>query len=789
MSEGILTGVTDSSASNPGVSARISWGGTQLQVPVLLDSGSDANFLCPTLVRRLGIPTVPLASPMRPFAITGVQLEEVRRATVPIKVLVSGNHQEEIVLRASLVLGRPWMRNYNPQVDWSRGLIMGWSPQCHATCLQSAARKWSAPSAPARASPDLSSIPPEYHDLGEVFNKSRATSLPPHRAYDCAIDLAGTTPPRGRLFSLSAPERLAMEKYIGESLAAGLIRPSSSTAGAGFFFVGKKDGGLRPCIDYRGLNSITVKNRYPIPLISSAFATLQKARFFTELDLRNAYHLVRMREGDEWKTTFNTPRGHYEYLVMPFGLMNAPAVFQALVNDVLRDVINHNVFVYLDDILVFSETLEEHVAHVRLILQRLLENRLYAKAEKCEFHRSTVQFLGFVVSRGKIAMDPSKTEAVMSWPTPTDRRELQRFLGFSNFYRRFIRRFSSTVRPLTALTSTKVPFHWTPEADTTFTALKTRFSTAPILVMPDPERQFILEVDACDTVLSQRAPDGKVHPCAFFSRRLTPAERNYAVGDREKLALEEWCHLLDGATVPFLLWMDHRNLEYLRSAKRLNPRQARWSLLFNRFDFSLSYRPGSRNGKPDALSRLHAPPPEVQTPETILPAQTLVAATRLEIEDRVKRSLGSEAPPEDTPTNRMYMPDDARPDVLQWAHSSSLACHPGVRRTLTLLNRRFWWPSVRRDLEEFMAACPVCARAKGNSQHPQGLLQPLPVPCHPWSYIAVDFVMGLPESQGSSVILTIVDRFSKSAHFVALPKLPSAKETAQLLVQHVFWLH
>ena len=166
-------------------------------------------------------------------------------------------------------------------------------------------------SSPANISPDLSSVPPQYHNLGEVFSKSRATSLLSHRSYDCVIDLiAGTSPPRGCLLSLSAPERLTMEKYIGESLAAGLIRPSSSPAGAGFFFVGKKDGTLRPCIDYRGLNAITVKNRYPIPLISSAFSMLQKAHFFTKLDLRNAYHLVRIREGDEWKTAFKTPRGH-----------------------------------------------------------------------------------------------------------------------------------------------------------------------------------------------------------------------------------------------------------------------------------------------------------------------------------------------------------------------------------------------------------------------------------------------------------------------------------------------
>ena len=192
-----------------------------------------------------------------------------------------------------------------------------------------------------------------------------------------------------------------------EELQSVRIRPSSSPAGAGFFFVSKKDGSLRLCIDYRGLNGITVKNRYPIPLISSAFSSLQKANFFTKLDLRNAYHLVRIKEGDEWKTAFNTPRGHYEYLVMPFGLTNAPAVFQALVNDVLRDVINQNIFVYLDDILIFSDTLEEHITHVRLVLQRLLENRLFAKAEKCEFHRTTVQFLG--------------TDAVGSWPIPTNR--------------------------------------------------------------------------------------------------------------------------------------------------------------------------------------------------------------------------------------------------------------------------------------------------------------------------------------------------------------------------------
>ena len=190
-----------------------------------------------------------------------------------------------------------------------------------------------------------------------------------------------------------------MDEYINNSLAAGIIPPSSSHAGAGFLFVDKKDKSLRPWIDYRGLNDVTIKNRYPLPLISSAFELLQGASLFTKLDLRNAYHLVRIREGDEWKTAFNTPRGHYKYLVMPFGLTNAPAVFQALVNDVLRDFLNVFLFVYLDDIVIFSKSEQEHLQHVHCVLQRLLENQLFVKAEKSEFHTTEVSFLGYIISR------------------------------------------------------------------------------------------------------------------------------------------------------------------------------------------------------------------------------------------------------------------------------------------------------------------------------------------------------------------------------------------------------
>ena len=286
-----------------------------------------------------------------------------------------------------IFLGFPWLSLHNPHVNWSDNIILGWSWFFLSSCLKSAFMPVSP--SPAAEFPDLSKVPQEYMDLKPVFSKSRAVSLPPHRPYDYAIELLpDTSPPKGRLYSLSPSERGAMNRYILDSLAAGIIRPSLSPAGAGFFFGGKKDGSLRPCINYRGLNDITIKNRYPLPLMSTAFELLQ-GHSFTKLDLRNAYHFVRIREGDEWKTAFNTPTGHYEYLVVLFGLTNAPAVFQTLVNDVLQDIF---VFVYLDDILIFSHFLDYYRLHVRQVIQRLLKNKLFVKAEKCEFHRNSVSF-------------------------------------------------------------------------------------------------------------------------------------------------------------------------------------------------------------------------------------------------------------------------------------------------------------------------------------------------------------------------------------------------------------
>ncbi|KAK3538562.1 hypothetical protein QTP86_006724 [Hemibagrus guttatus] len=624
------------------------------------------------------------------------------------------------------------------------------------------------------------------------LDPQKASKLPPHRPWDCAIDLIPGEPvPKGRIYSLTLPEEKAMEEYIKEALAQGYICPSTSPAASSFFFVAKKDGGLRPCIDYRALNKITVKFRYPLPLVPAALERLRGATVFTKLDLRSAYNLIRIRKGDEWKTAFVTPTGHYEYRVMPYGLANAPSVFQDFMHEVLRDFLHKFVVVYIDDILIYSRSMADHQRHVAEVLHRLRDHNLFLKAEKCLFHQPTVQFLGYVIDHSGVRMDEKKVTAVRDWPAPTTVKELQRFLGFANFYRRFIRGYSSVTSPLTNLLRNKPKtLVWTPAATHAFQTLKQAFTTAPLLVHPDPELPFIVEVDASTTgvgaVLSQQQGNPrKLHPCAFFSRKLNPAEVNYDIGNREllavKLALEEWRHWLEGAKHPFTVLTDHKNLEYLRAAKRLNPRQARWALFFTRFKFTISYRPGSKNVKADALSRIYGPDIASEDPEPVLPEKIFASPISWS-----EGTLPESGAPPGCPPGLQFIPRSHRTSLIHATHVSLGTGHPGIKGTLSLLQQRFWWPRMAGDVKRYVQGCRECAMSKSPRHLPAGKLLPLPVPNRPWSHLGIDFIVDLPASEGCTCVLVIVDRFSKACRLMPLPGPPTALETAEYLFNHVF---
>ena len=291
-------------------------------------------------------------------------------------------------------------------------------------------------------------VPAQYHDLIDAFSKQKADTLPPHRPYDLSIVLEdGKTPPFGPIYPLSELELQALSDWLKDNLSKGFIQASQSPAGAPILFVKKKDGGLRLCVDYRALNNITIKNRYPLPLIPEALDRLRKARIFTKMDLRGAYNLVRIKDGDEWKTAFRTRYGHFECRVMPFGLTNAPAAFQHFMNDIFRDLLDHTVLIYLDDLLVFSDSPDIHDNHVRQVLQRLIDNKLYCKAEKCAFGVSETEFLGFIIKSTGVSMAQDKVDAVVQWPAPTRVRELQQFLGFANFYAALLRAIPVSFHP------------------------------------------------------------------------------------------------------------------------------------------------------------------------------------------------------------------------------------------------------------------------------------------------------------------------------------------------------
>lgn len=763
-----------------------------------VDSGSASNFIDFDFAQAVGIPTIPLKDVIQIIALDSTPLGNgrVEFCTPEVTLTVGVSHSEIcsfLVLKnlpADLVLGLPWLQDHNPVINWSSGELEKWGSKCNQCCKSI-----------LQAGTTVESLVlPEYiRDFLDVFTMSETDFLPPHRPYDCSIEIIeGSKYPKGRIYNLSAPERQAMKDYLTESLAKGHIRPSVSPMGAGFFFVSKKDGGLRPCIDYRELNKISVKNRYPLPLIPDLLNQVQGACWFSKLDLKGAYNLIRIREGDEWKTAFNTPEGHYEYQVMPFGLSNAPAVFQNFVNDIFRPFLGRFMIVYIDDILIFSADWESHVSHTRQVLEVLRKNLLFVKGEKCTFGVQEVAFLGYILTPFSFKMDPAKVQAILDWVRPTSLKALQRFLGFANFYRKFIKNFSVMAKPITDLTRKGADLaNWSPAAKKAFESLKRSFINAPVLIQPDQTKPFIVEVDASEdgvgAVLSQGSSTfTNLKPCAFFSRKFSPAEKNYDIGNRELLAIkwafEEWRHFLEGALHRVMVLTDHKNLMFLESAKRLNPRQARWALFFTRFDFCVTFRPGSKNIKADALSRsFHACQLPEGPPEPILPANIIVAAATADLASEIL--AGQHLAPPDTPTDKLFVPAHLRLRLLGECHNSVLCGHPGINATKELISREFWWPSISRDVQAFVTSCSTCARSKNPKTRPMGELHPLPIPDRPWSHLSMDFITDLPCSDSKTVIWVVVDRFSKMCHLISLRKLPTAKVLASLFIDHIVRIH
>ncbi|KAI3797918.1 hypothetical protein L1987_33182 [Smallanthus sonchifolius] len=561
---------------------------------------------------------------------------------------------------------------------------------------------------------------PIIQDFPEVFPED-LSGLPPVRQIEFRIDLVpGANPVARPPYRLAPSEMQELASQLQELSDKGFIRPSHSPWGAPVLFVKKKDGSFRMCIDYRELNKLTIKNRYPLPRIDDLFDQLQGSTCFSKIDLRSGYHQLRVQEDDIPKTAFQTRYGHYEFMVMPFGLTNAPAVFMDLMNRVCKPYLDKFMIVFIDDILIYSKTKADHEQHLRLVLDLLRKEQLYAKFSKCEFWLKEVQFLGHIVNDKGIHVDPAKIEAVKNWNAPKTPTEVRSFLGLAGYYRRFISNFSKIVVPLTALTHK--------------------------VVYCDASNQGL----GC--VLMQR---GKV--IAYASRQLKIHEKNYTTHDLELgavvFALKIWRHYLYGTKCVVEL--------------------------LNDYDCEIRYHPDKANVVADALSRkdqvmLHCARIQTDIQIRILETQH-VSVTEGNIYEEmlcgVELLLESKSNGLVYYLNRIWIPDrdDLRAILMNEAHKTRYSIHPDTDKMYQDLHQQYWWPGMKKDIAHYVAKCLTCSKVKAEHQRPSGLLEKPKIPVWKWENLAMDFITKLPRtSSGYDSIWVIIDRLTKSAHFLPI---------------------
>ena len=833
-----------------------------LDVVVLIDAGASHDFMSKRLAKRLGLKTTETGAMNIKFGDGRSRMQEGHKSEAVVLAMDNWIELREFNiishLADELVLGKPWLTRWNPTIDWrqnhlsildeERGTVTEIEAMrdkvdptlqfISATQANKALRrgdeafvvwvlnsemsdekrKYTIQCENAKQKQQVKTLLESYEDC----LPESVTTLPPKRHVNHRIDVVpGASPPHRKPFRLSQPQMVELKKVLEKLVEKGYIRPSVSPFGAPVFFVPKPDGTLRFICDWRQLNKITIKNKACIPNVDDLFDRVQGAKFFSHMDLHVGYNQVLINEEDIHKTAIATPFGHFEWVVMGLGMTNAPSTFQTLMNDVFRTLLFDFVVVFLDDILVFSTSFDEHLRHLRAVFDVLREQKLFAKPSKCIFGAKEVKFLGHIISGTELKADPGKLECVASWKPPTQVGELRTFLGFANYFRRFIQDFAAVAEPLDRLLKKYESFVWGSSQQEAFDALRVRLLTAPVLRLPDVKRQFRVDTDASDTrvaaVLLQQWGQ-EWHPVSYISRRLTDAETRYTTSEKEALAavwaLTMWRLYL---FAHFELMTDNRTLAHLQSKPQLTRREMGWVDFLAEFDFDIIYRRGVENGAADALSR--ADSAGVSGEMSAIESVVGIAATVIqEIKDGYKKdkffvriledlsvATGSGATKScfslsgellwrvhDDGTRRVCIPllPKVRLLLLQQFHDCVIAGHAGRERTFSRIQRTCFWPDMYKDVRKFVRSCDSCQRVKSVNQPLAARLQPLPIPEDRWESVSLDLVTDLPKTKsGLDSIVTFTDRLSKRVHLAAIRKAISASQLARVFVDKVFVLH
>jgi len=812
------------------------------RVVVLIDSGSTHNFVDANLAAALGLHPQPQEG-IRVQVANGQEVVSPGRSR-EVEIRMQGS-----VFRSSLfilplagcdvVLGIQWLRTLGPIMwDFSKlqmvfqhegkecvllGLKRGPSVSFEAgdsfrlpkkeqkgvflQVIPQSPHYW-ALQGPGFASTSrtdhhgpLSSLLQEYED---VFREPKG--LPPARTHDHSITLhPGAQPVSVRPYRYPYYQKEEIEKIVKELLESGVIRHSHSPFSSPVLLVRKADGSWRMCMDYRALNQVTVKDKFPIPVVDELLDELWGAKVFSKLDLRSGYHQIRVVDEDVPKTAFRTHEGHYEFLVMPFGLTNAPSTFQGLMNQIFKPYLRRFILVFFDDILVYSGDMETHATHLRTALDLLRRNQLFAKSSKCIFGCKEVEYLGHIVTAEGVSADPGKIAAMVDWPLPKNIKALRGFLGLTGYYRKFIKGYGSIASPLTAMLK-KNSFGWTTAAHEAFHALKEAVTRAPVLALPNFSQPFVIECDASGGGIGAVLMQNK-RPIAFLSKALKGKALHMSTYEKELFALvtavQKWRPYLLGQ--PFVVRTDHQSLKFLLEQKVGTPFQQKWVTKLLGYDFTVEYKKGADNRVADALSRREDWDEEITLSllSVLTPSWTTGLKQQYEEDEDLKQLL-SRWHSQELDSQRYSLRDglllykhrillgqspQLKDQVLTFLHSDPSAGHSGYEKTLHRAKRDFYWKGMRGDIKRFVRECEVCQRNKSENTSPAGLLQPLPIPTRVWTEISMDFVEGLPLSRGHSVIMVVVDRLSKYSHFVSLSHPYTAAMVAQLFISTVFKLH
>ena len=673
-------------------------------------------------------------------------------------------------------------------------------------------------------------LPPEYSSFASMFSKEATDHIPPSRPYDHEINLTDAfTLKIGKIYPLSPKEQKATEDFLDENLASGKIRPSNSPQVSPFFFVKKKDGGLCPCQDYRYVNKHTIRDAYPLPLISDLVDKLCDTKVFTKFDVRWGYNNVRIKDGHQWKAAFITHKGLFEPTVMFFGLTNSPATFQRFMNNSFRDMIAEGwLVIYMDDLLISSPDATLHEERTKHVLQHMTELDLHLKLEKCKFAMDEVEYLGMIVKPGRLAMDSIKLDGIASWPTPTKVKDVRSFLGFANFYQHFIPDYSNIACTLIDLTKKNLVWNWSPSCQSSFDSLKHLFLLKPVLHLPNLSTPFAVATDtskyASGAILLQTDPNGDWHPCSYLSQLFSPAERNYDIYDRELLAvihaLKSWHHYLHGSPFLVQVFTNHKNLTYFRQPQALNCRQARWLVDLADYDLKMVHIPRKLLASPDALScRPNLLPLDDSDNDnvTLLPPSLFVnlidtalsqciesASTGDPLVLQALQSMHMDIPLPFhshladwqaeagilTYKGRVYVPadDSLCRAILERCHNHESAGHPGFLKIRQLVATEFWWPGLASFVRRYVEGCATCQQNKVNMHPTVPPLSPIKsLASCPFQQISCDLITDLPVSLGFDSLLVVVDHgLTKGVILCPAKKSVTTKGIASLFFHKVF---